>query len=453
MIRVALAIVIVLALTAHPRAQNWPQFRGTQGGVAADNPALPDAWSPTENIVWTLDLPGYAWSSPVVWGDHVFVTSVINAKGEAPMRPTGEYLSRALGGTMSREDVITTSDVHRWMVYDVDFRTGKIRWERQAQQAAPTEGRHQKNSYASETPVTDGERVYAYFSNAGLFAFDMNGKPVWSKPMDTLKTRTGYGGAASPVVHKGRVYIVNDNEERSFIAAFDAKTGRQIWRVNRDEASDWTTPFIWEHAQRTEIVTKGSKRVRSYGLDGTLLWELSGLSSLDIPTPIAKNELLYLASGYPSDPVRPVYAIRPGASGDISLKPDETSNQYVAWSNPTLGTYATSAVVYGDYYYTLLDRGILVCNDAKTGKEIYPRQRIAADASGFTASPWAYNGRIFAMSEDGDTYVIQAGPEFKLLGKNSLNEMTLATPAVANGSLIVRTVSRLYRIGKNIGKK
>jgi outer membrane protein assembly factor BamB len=446
--RVLLAIVIVGIASALPRAENWPQFRGLQAGVAADDPALPDTWGPTQNIVWKTDVPGTAWSSPVVWGDHVFVTSAINTKAEEPLRPTAEYLSRSIGGPMTAKDISLSTDVHRWMVYDVDFKTGRIRWERQVQQAVPAKTRHQKNSYASETPVTDGDRVYAYFSSAGLFAFDMNGKPIWSKPMDPLTVRSGWSGAASPVVHRGRVYIVNDNDEHSFVAAYDAQAGTELWRVSRDEASNWTTPFVWENAQRTEIVTPGTKKVRSYGLDGKLLWELSGMSVIDIPTPFAKNGLLYVESGYPGDQLRPVYAIRPGASGDISLKPDETSNGFVVWSNPALGTYATSALAYGDYYYTLFDRGILACHDAKTGKEIYPRQRITADASGFTASPWAYNGKIFAMSEDGDTYVVQAGPAFKVLGRNSLNEMTLATPAIANGSLIVRTASKLYRIGK-----
>ena len=446
--RVLLVIAIVVVGASLIRADNWPQFRGSQAGVAADDPALPDTWGPDQNIAWTLDVPGYSWSSPIVWGDHVIITTSINTKGEAPMRPIGEYLSRSLGGQMTTADIATPPDAHRWMVYDVDFKTGKIRWEREVQQAAPTQARHQKNSYASETAATDGERVYAYFANAGLFAFDMNGKPVWSTPMDTLKARAGWGSAASPIVHKGRVYIVNDNEERSYLAAFDARTGAEAWRVPRDEATNWTTPFVWEHAQRTEIVTAGTKKIRSYDIDGKLLWELAGMSTLDIPTPFAKDGLLFVESGYPTDPKRPAYAIRPGATGDISLKADETSNQFVAWSHPTLGTYATSPLVYGDYYYTLLDRGLLMCHEAKTGKEIYGRQRVTTDATGFTASPWAYNGKIFALSEDGDTYVIQAGPEFKVLGKNSLNEMALATPAVANGSVIVRTVSKLYRIAR-----
>jgi outer membrane protein assembly factor BamB len=183
-------------------------------------------------------------------------------------------------------------------------------------------------------------------------------------------------------------------------------------------------------------------------VNGTLLWELKGMSAIAIPTPLASHGLLFIESGYPGDKLRPVYAIRPGASGDISLKEGESSNQYVAWSDPVLGTYNTSPLVYGDCYYTLIDRGLLSCHDARTGKEVYPRQRVTVDATAFTASPWAYNGKIFALSEDGDTYVMQAGPEFKVLGKNSLNEMTLATPAVANGSLIVRTASKLYRIAR-----
>jgi hypothetical protein len=447
--------VIAGAASALLRAENWPQFRGLQAGVALDDPALPDTWGVDQNVAWKVDLPGTAWSSPVVWGDHVFVTSAINTKGEALLTAPdgvefgpGRFIARSLGGTMSGTDLEVTKDVHRWMVYDIDFKSGTIRWQQQVHEGAPGQSRHQKNSFATETPVTDGERVYAYFSGLGLFAFDMNGKALWSKPMDAMTTRGGMGGAASPVIHDGRVYIVNDNDVQSFMAAYDARTGAQIWRVTRDEGGNFATPFVWQHPQRVEIVTKGSKKVRSYSVDGKVLWELSGLSSWDVPTPFSRHGLLYLASGYPTDSLRPVYAVRPGAAGDISLKPEETSNSYVAWSNPTLGTYATSALVYGDYYYTLFDRGLISCHDARTGKEIYRRTRVTMDATAFTASPWAYNGRIFAISEDGDTYVMQAGPEFKLLGKNSLSEITLATPAVANGSVIIRTASKLYRIAK-----
>jgi len=439
--RLFLAIGLVVLTLAGPSAgpnDHWPQFRGPSAGVAENDPALPERWSTAENIVWTLDMPGAGWSSPVVWGDHVFVTTVINS-GQSEAPKPGLYF----GG----ERPASTAP-HRWMVHDVDFATGKVRWSKEVRNSLPAGAKHLKNSYASETPVTDGERVYAYFGNVGLFVFDMRGTPVWSKPMGPFKTRYGWGTAASPVLHRDRIYIVNDNDDQSFLAAYDKRTGAEAWRVDRAEGTNWATPFVWEHDGRAEIVTSGSDRVRSYDLTGKLLWELKGMSSISIPTPFERHGLLFISSGYVGDALRPAYAIRPGASGDISLKPGETTNAFIAWSAPTLAPYNPTPLVYGDYYYTLFDRGFFTCHDARTGKEIYGRQRIAVDASGFTTSPWAYNGKIFVMSEDGDTYVIQAGPEFKVLGKNSLGEMTLATPAVSRGSLIIRTASKLYRVGK-----
>ena len=442
-------IAVVLLIAAVSADDNWPQFRGSKSGVAADDPALPDTWSATENVAWKIDVAGRGWSSPVVWGDHIFVTAVVNAVGaDEPLKPVPSYTSRSFGGPMSGRDIGTSPDPHRWVVYDIDFKTGKIRWERIVRTGVPSEPKHQKNSYASETPLTDGERVYTYFGNVGLSAFDMNGVPVWSKPMGPFKVRSGWWSAASPALHADRIFIVNDNDDQSFIAAYNKRTGEETWRTNRDEGSNWTTPFIWENTLRTEIVTSGSQKVRSYDLNGRLLWTLTGMSSIQIPTPLGGSDLLFISSGYPPDPLRPVYAIRPGASGDISLGKNETTNAFIVWSNAALGTYNTSPLVFGGYFYTLFDRGLLTCHDAKTGKEIYGRQRIAADAAGFTSSPWAYNGKIFAISEDGDTYVIQAGPEFKVVGKNALGEMTLATPAVAHGSLIIRTASKLYRIAR-----
>jgi outer membrane protein assembly factor BamB len=296
--------------------------------------------------------------------------------------------------------------------------------------------------------VTDGERVYARFGNVGLFCYDMNGKLLWSHAATPAATRFGWGTASSPVLYQNRIYIVNDNDTHSYIEALDKKTGEQIWKVDRDEGTNWATPYIWEHEGKAEIVTPGTGRVRSYDLDGTLLWQFGGMSSIVIPTPFASHGLLFVTSGYVGDQIRPVYAIKPGAHGDVTLAKGETSNAAIAWYLAAEGPYNPSPIVYGDYYYVLLDRGFLTCHDVLTGKEIYGKQRMDNQAGAFTASPWASNGKLFLLSEDGDTFVVAAGPDYKLLGKNSLDEMTMATPAIVRGSLVIRTASKLYRIGK-----
>src|SRR5258708_3128110 len=436
MIRILCLLFLAQAMSAAV-SDRWPQFRGPESLGIADDTNLPDTWSSTQNVAWKTDIPGTGWSSPVVWGDRIFLTSVISAdKQETPKK--GLYF----GG--NRLD--PPKDEHRWTVYSLDSKTGKILWEREVYRGTPKSSRHLKNSYASETPVTDGERVYAYFGNVGLFCFDMNGKPLWAQNYGPFNMRFGWGTAASPVLHEGRIYIVDDNDDKSFLAALDKKTGKQIWRVERNEKSNWATPYIWNNGRRTELVTPGTTRIRSYDLDGNALWELGGMSTIVIPTPFSKFGLLYVASGYVGDQIRPVFAIKPGAKGDISLKPGESSNEYIASYQPVAGPSNPSPLIYGDYYYPLLDRGFLTAHDARTGQEIYGKQRIDPAAGAFTSSPWAYNGKIFALSEDGDTFVIQAGKEFKLLGKNTLDEMCMATPAIAQGSLFIRTATKLYRI-------
>jgi outer membrane protein assembly factor BamB len=433
----SLSLVLLAGLVAAGRADdNWPQFRGSRSlGTAADAPTLPDTWSTAQNVVWKTNVPGRGWSSPVVWGDRIFLTSVIS-EGKTEEARKGLYI----GG----ERMKPPTDVHRWMVYCLDWQTGSIRWEKTARHGVPDSTRHIKNSYASETPVTDGERLYAYFGNLGLYCYDLDGKELWSRKLGTYKTRFGWGTAASPVLYRDRLYIVNDNEEHSFLVCLDKKTGDEVWRVDRDEKSNWATPFVWENERRTELITSGTKKVRSYDLDGKLLWELKGMSQITIPTPFAADGLLYIASGYVMNPLRPVYAIRPGAAGDISLKEGETSNPFIAWSHKAAAPYNPSPLVHGDYFYVLRDRGLFSCYDSKTGKPLYTDQRLGAPA--FTSSPWAYNGKVFCLSEDGDTFVLQAGPEFKLLGKNRLDELCLATPAIAQGSLILRTETKLYRL-------
>jgi outer membrane protein assembly factor BamB len=437
------ALLIAFALwgtVSAQQQQQWPQFRGPHAGAIPDDPALPETWSETENLAWKVDVPGLGWSSPVVWDDHVFLTSAISEGKEAA----------PVAGLYDEHDHIKAVSDQRWVVYDFDFKTGKLRWQKELHKGHPPLLRHIKNSYASETPVTDGERLYVYFGSLGLItALDFSGNVVWSKNVGAFNTQVELGTGASPVLHKDRLYVVNDNTTQSFLIALDKRTGKEIWRVNREERGNWSTPLVWENERRTEIVTTGTIKIRSYDLDGKLLWELEGMSTLTIPSPFTRHGLVFISSGYPGGALRPVYAIRAGANGNISLKPDQTSNDYIVWHQPLLGTYNTSALVHGDIYYTLLDRGFLLAHDAKTGKQIYGRKRISAEASGFTTSPWSYNGKIFVMSEDGDTFVVQAGPEFKILGKNTLDGgMPLATPAVLRGSLLIRTQSKLYRIAK-----
>ncbi|MBL7184878.1 MAG: PQQ-binding-like beta-propeller repeat protein [Phycisphaerae bacterium] len=432
-------IVVAASLALSPVAlaeANWPQFHGPSAGVAEDS-VLPSAWSTTENVAWTLGIPGRAWSSPIVWGNRIFVTSAIGGR-DAEKPKKGLYF----GGNRDKP----SDKTHLWMVYCIDFNSGKILWERLAHQAVPKRSLHIKNTYASETPVTDGERVFVYFGNIGLFCYDMDGKQLWTKEFGSFKTRYNWGTAASPALYKDWLFIVNDNDEQSFAVALGKMKGTQMWRVDRDEKSNWATPYIWENEKGTELITCGTGKIRSYDLEGNLLWELGGMSNIVIPTPFAKHGLLYISSGYVGDKKRPIFAIRPGARGDITLEEDQSSSEFIAWCQRQAGPYNPSPIVYGDYLYVLYDRGTLSCYDARTGGEVYSGQKIALEARAFTSSPLANNGRIFCLSEDGDTFVIQAGPEFKVLATNRLDEMCMATPAALRGSLIIRTMSKLYRV-------
>jgi outer membrane protein assembly factor BamB len=268
---------------------------------------------------------------------------------------------------------------------------------------------------------------------------------VWSKQVEPRKTRFGWGTAASSVLHKDRIYIVNDNDDGSYLLALDKKTGKQIWRAGRDEKSNWSTPYVWENRLRTEIITSGTGKFRSYDMNGNLLYEFGGGSSITIATPYSKFGLLYVSSGYILDRKKPLFAIRPGASGDISLTGDQTSNETIAWCQKQAAPYNPTTLIYGDLIYVLLDRGLLACYDAKSGKQIYDRKRLP-NGRAFTSSPWAHGGKIFCLNEYGETFVVQAGPEFKLLHTNLLSDddMCMATPAMAGDKLIVRSEHRIY---------
>ena len=419
---------------------SWPQFRGPMATGVADDARFPDKWSATENIAWKRDIPGRGWSSPVVWGENVFLTTVVNA-GQTEEAIKGLYF----GGDRFKPP----ETMHQWKVYCLDLKSGEIRWERQVHEGKPSTPIRIKSSYASETPVTDGERVYCCFGGLGIFCFDFDGKELWRHDLKPKPIRFGWGTAASPVIDQGRLYFCNDNDEESYLLCLDASSGKEIWKTPRDEMSNWATPFVWKNHQRTEIVTPGTEKVRSYDQDGKLLWSLTGMSSITIATPFEANGLLIVSSGYVLDQQRPIYAITPGASGDITLGPNETANKFISWSQPKAAPYNPSTLVYDNRLYVLYDRGTLACYDAKTGQEIYGQQRLP-DGRAFTSSPWASGGKIFCLSEDGVTFVLKAGDQFELLHTNSLTEddMGMATPAIVGNRLLLRTATRIYCISE-----
>ena len=332
----------------------------------------------------------------------------------------------------------------------LDLQTGRPLWQRQVHHGKPLGTIHIKNSFASETPVTDGEHLYVYFGNLGVYCFDFEGTLVWNKGLDAHKTRYGWGTAASPVLHQDRLYLVNDNDEQSYLLALDKRTGDEVWRVARDEKSNWATPYVWQHDSGVEIVTPGTGKVRSYDLSGELRWWLEGMSSITIATPYQHNGLLFVSSGYVLDPHRPIYAIRPGATGDISLDDDATSNEWIAWCQRKGGPYNPSTIIYNDRLFVLYDRGLFSSYDPLDGTQIIDRKRIQGGRA-FTSSPWAYDGKIFCLNEDGVTFVLKAGDEFELLHKNSLleDDMCMATPALAGDRLLIRSSARLYCIRRN----
>ena len=433
------AACLVWLPTSSPAQENWPRFRGPNAdGVVKDNIRLPEVWGKAENVQWAADVAGLGWSSPVVWDDRVFLTTVVS--DEDNVRPSaGLYLGEGVRDP--------AKGIHHWLVKCFDLNTGKELWTHEAQAGRPKVPRHPKSSYAAETATTDGERLYVLFGDLGLYCYDLNGKPLWSQPIEPKKTAADYGAAASPVVHGGQVFVVYDNLESSWIAAFDAESGQQRWKKPRDETHSWATPFVWKNERRTEIVVPGKKRNRSYSLEGDLLWEFDGrMSNLVIPSPFAAHGLCYIASGYVGDAHRPTFAVRPGASGDITPQDDDFADSpFIEWYQGRTAPYNTSQIVYGDYLYTLYDQGFLACHDAKSGKEVYGKQRFSPSGS-FTSSPWAYNGYLFCLSEVGLTYVVKAGPEFAIVATNELDDLCLATPAIVDGKLLIRTAAKLYCI-------
>jgi outer membrane protein assembly factor BamB len=464
----AITIIGLLCLTSLGSTlaagpNDWPQFRGPGGAGVADGSKLPQKWSTTDNVAWAVDVPGRGWSSPIVWNNRVYLTTAVNDGAfKAPSTgifgndyaaelakqglPEAEVVKRVV-----TRDIELTSDTGEvsYRVYALDARTGRVVWNQEAHRGHPAGGRHRKNTYASETPVTDGERLYVSFGgNVGVFCYSLDGKLLWKKSWPPQPIYLDFGTASSPVVHNGRLYQLHDNDGEGFLSALDARTGAELWNVKRTDAapmkSGWATPFVWQNKGRTEIVTIGRALVISYDTDGRELWRLKGMTQAT-PSPVAEGELLYVGSGSQGEANRPLMAVRAGARGDISLLKDQTENDFVAWRQPRFSGYTPSPLVYRGRIYAINDNGILQVADAATGVEVF-KARMGGGGHTFSSSPVASQGLIYLTSEDGDTFVIRAGDRYDEIARNSLGEMSLATPAADADSLYVRTQTKLYRI-------
>ena len=456
-------IVFVTSFIPAPPDTTWPQFRGHGGRAVSAIESLPTKWSTTINVAWKTEVPGRGWSSPIVWGDQVIVTSAVGAgafKQPSPGIYGNDYVAELQRQGLSEDQIMEKLRLRdlespqeagelQFTVSSFDVKSGKPRWERVAHKGPPVGGRHRKNTYASETPATDGERVYALFGNIGLFCYSMDGTLLWTHKIAPQPRYLDFGTAASPVVHDGRVYFQDDNEADSFLAALDAKTGAVIWKTPRTAGtgrplSGWSSPYVWVNARRIEIVTIGRQLAVSYDLEGRELWRVKGLTQAN-PTPTEGGGLLYLGTGSQGEANRPLFAVKPGAAGDISLQTGETANAFVAWFQPRAAAYTSSPLVFGGRVYAVNDTGILQVFDAKTGREIY-KARVGGVGNTFSASPWACGGKIYLLSEEGDTFVINAGDAYVEVAKNSLGELAFASPAVTRDGLFIRTQTRLYRI-------
>ncbi|MCM3874193.1 MAG: PQQ-binding-like beta-propeller repeat protein [Pyrinomonadaceae bacterium] len=455
--------LLLVSFAVHAQETAWPQFRGPESNPVGTHARLAERWSKTENVEWSQPIPGRGWSSPIVTGGKVYVTTVTtDGKSKPPQIGTeysNEYVAELQKQGLPMPEVIkrvTERDIElpnevvlHYFLYCLNLKSGKVEWQKEFHTGRPPGGRHRKNSFVSESPVTDGKFVYVYVANLGLWGFSLNGKQLWSTPLEANPIYLDFGTGSSPALAGNLLVIVNDNEKQQFIAAFDKHTGKQIWRTDRDlggkgqpaQRSGWATPFVWRHALRTEIVAVGPGEVVSYDLAGKELWRMSGMAATPIPTPFAYDGLLYINGGRG----RPLFAIRPGAAGNISLEKEQTSNAYVVWSQPRAGTYLPSSVAYQGAVYTLTETGILSRFDVKTGKQTY-KTRIDPAASAFTTSPWAYNGKLFCLSEEGQTFVVGTGEEFQLLHVNALDDMAQASPALVGERLLIRTEQRLYSI-------
>lgn len=423
---------------------NWPSFRGMEAAGVAEKQNLPDKWDGKtgENILWRTPIPGLAHSSPVVWGQRVFVTSAVSSDPKASFKP----------GLYGDGDASQDRSPQKWTIYAVDKRTGKIVWERVAHEGTPLEKRHMKSTYASSTPATDGRIVVAWFGSQGVFAYDVNGRFLWK--VDIGRINLGaydiptyeWGPASSPIIWNNFVILQCDTQDDSFLLALDADTGKQVWKTERDELPSWGTPTVAMTSAGPELVTNASNYVRGYDpRNGKELWKLGRSSKITAPTPLFADDKFVIASG--RAPERPIFVVKAGARGDLTLPAGQTASEAVAWSRTGRGSYMPTPLVYDGILYVLANNGLLDAYDLKTGEEIY-RQRLPLVGSGFSSSPVATDGKLYLSNEDGEMLVIAAGRKYAHIATNSMGELLMATPALSEGVMYVRSAQSLFAIGR-----
>ena len=435
-----LAILVLFLSATTINAQNWPSFRGPNASGVAEGTNPPITWDleKSQNVLWKTDIPGLSHSSPIVWGNNIFVITAISSDA----KPIFKAKDRGIG--LANDDVS-----HTWMIYALDKRNGRVIWSEKAYEGVPRAKRHVKATQANSTPVTDGRYVVALFGSEGLACYDTKGKLLWRRDLGVLNPglwddkESSWGHASSPIIYRDLVIVQADGHKQSFIAAFNVKDGKQVWRVERNEITSWTTPAIYQGKDRVELIANGGRYIRGYDpLTGKELWRFADSNTeVKMQAPLIAHDLIYVTGGYP--PGRAMYAFRPGAVGDISLKSGEEKNAFLAWTTSKGSPYTPTPIIYGDILYVLADNGVLSAYDAKTGENIY-QQRLPTS---FSASPVAANGKLYLASEDGDVFVVKTGRQYELLSRNVMGQPLMATPALAEGMLILRGANAIYALG------
>jgi outer membrane protein assembly factor BamB len=422
---------------------DWPSFRGIRGTGVADGFKTPTTWSVPENkgVRWKTAIEGLGHASPIVWGNRVCVTTAISGKPDAGIK-IGLY-----------GDIASVPDdtVHVWKLICLDKKTGKVLVNQQIHSGVPVIKRHLKSTHANATLATDGTYLVAMLGSEGLHTFDLNGKLLWKNDLGVLDSgfymvpAAQWEFSSSPIIHDGVIVIQADVQKNSFLAAFDVKTGKELWRTPRADVPTFGTPTIHQVGGRTQILVNGFKHMGAYDFKtGQEIWKLGGGGDIPVPTPVAGFGLVFLTNSHGGR--SPIFAIRETATGALALGANESSNAQIAWSLPSDGAYMITPVLYGDLLYVTKNNGVIVALDAKTGQRVYEPQRLAAPTTPFTASAVAADGKLYFTSEEGDVYVVKAGRTYELLATNPLGDTGMATPAVSEGVIYFRTGKWLIAI-------